>query len=105
MKFPYKVYKDGILYLAGQDAPEDNEVVKEEKEVEVEPEVQEEVEEQAEETEQNEEVKEEHTRTKTEVNRMNTVGLHELAKEIGIEDEENKSGAQLKAEIIEKLGL
>ena len=104
MKFPYKVYKDGILYLAGQDVPEDNKVV-EEKEVEVEPEVQEEVEEQAEEAEQNEEVKEEHTRTRTDVNRMNTVSLHELAKEVGIEDEENKSGAQLKAEIIEKLGL
>ena len=45
------------------------------------------------------------TPTKTDINRMTTANLREYGNKIGIEDAFNKSGATLKAEIIEKLGL
>lgn len=54
---------------------------------------------------ENDEQKQEHNYTKTDVNRMLTTDLHTLAKELGIEGEADKSGAQLKVEIINKLGL
>lgn len=43
--------------------------------------------------------------TKTEINRLSTADLRELAKKYGIEDVENTSGANLKKILIEKLGL
>lgn len=43
--------------------------------------------------------------TKTEINRLSTADLRELAKEYGIENAENTSGANLKKILIEKLGL
>lgn len=43
--------------------------------------------------------------TKTEINRMSTAELQELAKEQGIENAENITGAELKKILIEKFGL
>lgn len=43
--------------------------------------------------------------TKTEINRLSTADLRELAKEYGIEDAENTSGANLKKILIEKFRL
>jgi len=109
MKFPYRVIKNNILYKAGEEVPDDDEVVVKNEEVKAEAEVEEVHEEEAHEEEateaESEEVKEEHTYTRTEINRMNTASLHDLAKEIGIEGEEEKSGAQLKVEIIKKLNV
>lgn len=43
--------------------------------------------------------------TKTEINRLSTADLRELAKEYGVEDAESKSGSNLKKILIETLGL
>lgn len=43
--------------------------------------------------------------TKTEINRMSTAELKELAKEKGIENAEDITGGELKQILIEKLGL
>lgn len=43
--------------------------------------------------------------TKTEINRMNTAELQNLAAENGIEDAYEKTGSVLKQELIEKFGL
>ncbi len=43
--------------------------------------------------------------TKTEINRLSTADLKELAKKNGIEDVKNTSGANLKKILIEKFGL
>lgn len=109
MKYPYRVIKNNILYRAGEEVPEDNEVTTAKPEVApVAPENAETTQQADEDAENNasdepEEGKHEYTRT--EINRMNTASLHELAKTFNIEGEADKSGAQLKADIIEKLGL
>lgn len=124
MKYPYRVIKSGVLYPANTEvpddevsnAPEEEEVAKpEDDSMNADGEAQtpnndEENEDDESrllknEESENDEQKQEHNYTKTEVNRMLTTDLHTLAKELGIEGEADKSGAQLKVEIINKLGL
>lgn len=124
MKYPYRVIKSGVLYPANTEVPDDEvsnapkaeEVVKpEDDSMNADGEAQtpdndEENEDDESrllknEESENDEQKQEYNYTKTEVNRMLTTDLHTLAKELGIEGEADKSGAQLKVEIINKLGL
>lgn len=51
------------------------------------------------------EVREEEKYTKTEINRMSTAELKELAAENGIENSEEMTGSELKKILIEKFGL
>lgn len=115
MKYPYRVIKSGVLYPANTEVPDD--------EVSNAPEAEEVAKPEDDSTnadgeaqtpapdadssddEESENDEQEHNYTKTEVNRMLTTDLHTLAKELGIEGEADKSGAQLKVEIINKLGL
>lgn len=124
MKYPYRVIKSGVLYPANTEVPDDEvsnapeaeEVAKPEDdstnadgEAQT-PDNDEENEDDESrllknEESENDEQKQEHNYTKTDVNRMLTTDLHTLAKELGIEGEADKSGTQLKVEIINKLGL
>lgn len=78
-KYPYIVNCNGVWYSAGTEIP-------------------------AEKT-----LKEENTEnkmhTKTEINRMPTAELKELAKKQGILNAEEKNGSELKTLLIEQLGL
>lgn len=82
MKYPYIVNMGGKWYQAGTDVPacstSENPIL--------------------------EKATEEVAKTeykKTDINRMSTSELQEIAKGIGIEDAENKSGNQLKKELID----
>ena len=78
-KYPYIVNCDGVWYSAGTEIPAEKPL-----------------------KEDNAENK---TYTKTEINRMPTAELKELAKEQGILNAEEKIGSELKVLLIEKLGL
>lgn len=119
MKYPYRVIKSGVLYPANTEVPDDEvsnapkaeEVAKpEDDSTDVDgdaqtPDPESDADSSDDEESENDEQKQEYNYTKTEVNRMLTTDLHTLAKELGIEGEADKSGAQLKVEIINKLGL
>lgn len=45
------------------------------------------------------------TYTRSQIQLMNVAGLKEVAKAYGVEDYENKSGAKLKKELLEIMGL
>lgn len=79
MKYPYIVGKNGVWYPAGADVPEDNPNTKTE-------------------NGQNQ-------YTKTEINRMTTAELQELALENDIDGADEMTGAELKKVLIEKFGL
>lgn len=79
MKYPYIVGKNGVWYPAGTEVPEDNPNTKTE-------------------NGQNQ-------YTKTEINRMSTAELQELALENDIDGAEQMTGAELKKVLIEKFGL
>ena len=79
MKYPYIVGKNGVWYPAGTEVPEDNPNTKTE-------------------NGQNQ-------YTKTEINRMSTAELQELALENGIDGSNEMTGAELKKVLIEKFGL
>ena len=79
MKYPYIVGKNGVWYPAGTEVPEDNPNTKTE-------------------NGQNQ-------YTKTEINRMSTAELQELALENDIEGANEMTGAELKKVLIEKFGL
>ena len=79
MKYPYIVGKNGVWYPAGTEVPEDNPNTKTE-------------------NGQNQ-------YTKTEINRMTTAELQELALENNIDGAEQMTGAELKKVLIEKFGL
>ena len=84
MKYPYIVGKNGVWYPAGADVPEDISTV----------------------TTDNLTEKLVHNgRTKTEINRMSTAELQELALENGIDGADGMKGAELKKVLIEKFGL
>lgn len=84
MKYPYIVNKNGVWYPAGTEVPEDISHV----------------------TKDNLTEKLVHNgRTKTEINRMSTAELQELALENGIDGAEQMTGAELKKVLIEKFGL
>ena len=79
MKYPYIVGKNGVWYPAGTEVPEDNPNTKTE-------------------NGQNQ-------YTKTEINRMSTAELQDLALENDIDGAEQMTGAELKKVLIEKFGL
>ena len=84
MEYPYIVNKNGVWYPAGEDVPEDISHV----------------------TTDNLTEKLVHNgHTKTEINRMSTAELQELALENGIDCAEQMTGAELKKVLIEKFGL
>lgn len=94
MKFPYWVRHNGVDYAPNTEIPTEEAAPVEEKEEVVA--VEEPVE---------EEKVEEPTYTKTEINRMPIVELRRLARKHGIKKAADKSGAELKAELIELLNL
>ena len=84
MIYPYIVNKNGVWYPAGADVPEDISSI----------------------TTDNltkKLVRNEHT--KTEINRMSTAELQDLALENDIEGANEMTGAELKKVLIEKFGL
>ena len=84
MIYPYIVNKNGVWYPAGADGPEDIIPI----------------------TIDNLTEKLVHKgRTKTEINRMSTAELQELALENDIEGAEQMTGAELKKVFIEEFGL
>ena len=84
MKYPYIVNKNGVWYPAGADVPEDISHV----------------------TTDNLTEKLVHNgRTKTEINRMSTSELQELALENGIDGADEMTGAELKKVLIEHFKL
>ena len=84
MKYPYIVGKNGVWYPAGADVPEDASPIAADKLTE----------------------KRVHNgHTKTEINRMSTAELQELALENGIDGSNEMTGAELKKVLIEKFGL
>ena len=95
-KYPYIVIKDGKWYKAGEYVPssasvlEDN-VIKENEEVvaQVEQPI----------------VEKQPQYTKTDINRMSTAELKEVATNNGIENAEEMTGGDLKRVLIEKFGL
>ena len=84
MKYPYIVNKNGVWYPSGADVPEDAIHIAADNLTE----------------------KIAHSgRTKTEINRMSTAELQELALENGIGGADEMTGAELKKVLIEKFGL
>ena len=84
MKYPYIVNKNGVWYPSGADVPEDISPI----------------------TTDNLTEKLVHNgHTKTEINRMSTAELQELALENGIGGADEMTGAELKKVLIEKFGL
>lgn len=84
MEYPYIVNKNGVWYPAGADVPEDTSTITTDNLTE-------------------KLVRNEHT--KTEINRMSTAELQELALENDIEGANEMTGAELKKVLIEKFGL
>lgn len=79
MKYPYIVNKGGVWYPAGTEVPEG--------------------------TFSFEKESKEDNLTKTDINRMTTAELKELAEKEGIDGFEEMTGAELKKVLIEKYGL
>ena len=84
MIYPYIVNKNGVWYPAGANVPEDTSPII---------------------TDNLTEKLVRNGHTKTEINRMSTAELQELALENGIEGAEQMTGAELKKVLIEKFGL
>ena len=84
MIYPYIVNKNGVWYPAGADVPEDTSPIA---------------------TDNLTEKLVHNGHTKTEINRMSTAELQELALENDIEGANEMTGAELKKVLIEKFGL
>ena len=106
MKFPYSVKHNGVWFAPNEEIPESSKapVTKDEKRAEkpVEKAVEEKTEKKVEEPV---EIPVEPTYTKTEINRMPIVELRRLARKHGVKKAADKSGAELKAELIDILKL
>lgn len=99
-KYPYIVNKNGVWYPSGAEVP-DGKNIRENKEDEAKqddfsqymnaPEI----------AEESTEVK----YTKTEINRMSTAELKEVAKLNGVNDADDMTGGELKKVLIDKFGL
>lgn len=102
MKYPYSVKHNGVWYEPNVEIPENSKAPVVKDEPKAEKPVEEVVEESAEEP-----VEEpvEPTYTKTEINRMPIVDLRRLARKHGVKKAADKSGAELKAELIDILKL
>ena len=84
MIYPYIVNKNGVWYPAGANVPEDTSPI----------------------TTDNLTGKLMHNgRTKTEINRMSTAELQDLALENNVDGADEMTGAELKKVLIEKFGL
>lgn len=81
-KYPYIVNKNGIWYPAGAEVPEGTNHIAEEKKE-----------------------NDGFNYTKTEINRMSTAELREVAKANGIDNAEDITGGELKKILIEKFEL
>lgn len=100
MKFNHRVKFKGILYEVGQNVPiEEN---KAENKANTKPQAVVKTD-YVDEIVKDDTVVENNSYTKTEINRMSTADLKELAKEQGIDDE--LSGADIKKALIKKFGL
>jgi len=97
MKYPYIVNKNGIWYPAGADVPEGADFVVDKKVIGT---VKDDVVEIT-----DKEVIKENQFTKSEITRMSTADLKEVAKLNGVEDAEDMTGAKLKEVLIEKFEL
>lgn len=103
MKFDHRVKFKGILYEIGQDVPmEENKAVEKANTKPQEVAKEEVADDFSQHMNAPEETKE-FAYTKTEINRMSTADLKELAKENGIED--GLTGAEIKKALIEKFEL
>lgn len=83
MKYPYIVIKDGVWYKAGDEVPEDSKKP----------------------APSNYMALPTSNYTKTEINRMSTADLQDLAKMYGIDNAEEINGSELKKILITKFGL
>lgn len=79
MKYPYIVNKNGVWYPAGTEVPEGTSFIEKESK--------------------------DNNLTKTDINRMTTAELKELAEKQEIEGFDDMTGAELKKVLIEKFGL
>jgi hypothetical protein len=96
MKYDHKVKYNGVLYLPGQEVPEDTESGKKsEKETAG----------QIEMPSLSNSSEPDKKYNKTEINRMSAAGLKTLAAECGVENAEEKSGAELKKILVGHFGL
>ena len=85
-KYPYIVNKNGVWYPAGAEVPAGAKTAKNN-------------------TDDEKMETKEVQYTKTEINRMPTAELKALAKEQGVKNAEDMTGADLKVELIKKMGL
>ena len=103
MKFDHRVKFKGILYEIGQDVPMEEKKAAEKANTKPQEVAKEEVADDFSQYMNAPEETKEFAYTKTEINRMSTADLKELAKENGIED--GLTGAEIKKALIEKYGL
>ena len=93
-KYPYIVNKNGIWYTAGTEVPEGTKPIAEDKK-----------EDDFSKYMNPPKGNDGFNYTKTEINRMSTAELKEVAKANGIENAEDTTGGELKKILIEKFGL
>ena len=103
MKFDHRVKFKGILYEIGQDVPMEEKKAVEKANTKPQAVAKEEVADDFSQYMNAPEETKEFAYTKTEINRMSTADLKELAKENGIED--GLTGAEIKKALIEKFEL
>ena len=103
MKFDHRVKFKGILYEIGQDVPMEEKKAVEKANTKPQAVVKEETVDDFSQYMNAPEETKEFAYTKTEINRMSTADLKELAKENGIED--GLTGAEIKKALIEKFEL
>ena len=103
MKFNHRVKFKGILYEIGQDVPMEEKKAVEKANTKPQAVAKEEVADDFSQYMNAPEETKEFAYTKTEINRMPTVDLKDLARENGIDD--SLSGAEIKKALIDKYGL
>ena len=103
MKFDHRVKFKGVLYEIGQDVPMEEKKAAEKANTKPQEVAKEEVTDDFSQYMNAPEETTEFSYTKTEINRMSTADLKELAKENGIED--GLTGAEIKKALIEKFEL
>ena len=103
MKFDHRVKFKGVLYEIGQDVPMEEKKAVEKANTKPQEVAKEEVADDFSQYMNAPEETKEFAYTKTEINRMSTADLKELAKENGIED--GLTGAEIKKALIEKFEL
>lgn len=108
MKFDHRVKFNGILYEIGQDVPTEENKAVEKANAKPQAVAKKEAVDDFSQYMNEPEIKEESTEvkyTKTEINRMSTAELKEVAKLNGVNDADDMTGGELKKVLIEKFGL